>query len=424
MSFAGAYLDKVSLDPRIEGQHPSPNLNLVVAIPVSNEPGLLATLESLRSCTLPKADVEVIVAFNSSASAGDDVLVQNRKSLVEIHDFDRRCSNHNFRILCTEHAGIPDKVSGAGFARKIAMDHALSRFNRLNRPRGIILSLDADTICERRYFTEIEKHFLAQPESRACSIYFEHPVRGHDYPPIVYTGITQYELHIRYYIEGLRYAGHPHAYHTVGSAFAVRAEEYSRQGGMNRKKAGEDFYFLQKIIPLGNFHEVNSTCVCPSPRPSDRVAFGTGPVIRQFLEGRVDHLHTYNPRIFKDLKQFLSDVSFLYLANEATLHSIHNSWPETIRNFLGSGFFDRLGEIRQNSAREETFTKRFFRWFNMFRTLKFMNQAHRETLEKLPVVNASRKLLADCLGDTSGEENAEALLLYLRKRQRTEYGKI
>jgi len=39
----------------------------------------------------------------------------------------------------------------------------------------------------------------------------------------VYGAIAAYELHLRYYVQALRYAGFPHAHHTVGSCLAVRA---------------------------------------------------------------------------------------------------------------------------------------------------------------------------------------------------------
>ncbi len=35
----------------------------------------------------------------------------------------------------------------------------------------------------------------------------------------------------------------------VGSALAVKALQYVKAGGMNRKQAGEDFYFVQKLVP-------------------------------------------------------------------------------------------------------------------------------------------------------------------------------
>ena len=245
-----------------------------------------------------------------------EVVDQNLQTEKEIRQYIHTHQDQRFRILLTNRTGISAKKAGAGFARKIAMDHALSRFDQLTKPEGVIISLDADTLCEPDYLCTVEEHFYNNPASRACSVYFEHPIEGNEYPASVYSGITQYELHIRYYIEGLRYAGHPHAYHTVGSAFCLRAGVYTSQGGMNKRTAGEDFYFLQKIIPLGNYHELNTTCLIPSPRPSGRVAFGTGPIVRKFMTGEIDSLDSYNPRVFHDLRKFLSVIPHLYRGTE------------------------------------------------------------------------------------------------------------
>ncbi|MCA1747279.1 MAG: hypothetical protein LC655_06250, partial [Bacteroidales bacterium] len=188
---------------------------------------------------------------------------------------------------------------------------------------GIIVSLDADTVVRRDYLRAVEDHFSRHPRASGCSISFEHPLsqqkynrlfykpndqsatpskesrsdqqlsadhisRDNDYeiqlprenfPPIVFDAVTNYELHQRYYLLAVRYTGYPYAYHTVGSCFAVQVEAYCRAGGMSRRKAGEDFYFIQKVAMQGGFTECRSTRVYPSPRPSDRVPFGTGPDI-------------------------------------------------------------------------------------------------------------------------------------------------
>jgi hypothetical protein len=66
--------------------------------------------------------------------------------------------------------------------------------------------------------------------------------------------ITSYELHLRYLVHAMRWAGHPFAYQTVGSSMAVRRKAYLSLGGMNTRQAGEDFYFLQKFIEVGSLH--------------------------------------------------------------------------------------------------------------------------------------------------------------------------
>ena len=112
------------------------------------------------------------------------------------------------------------------------------------------------------------------PEALQCSIF----------PPRTYHAIALYELHLRYYLHSVRSTGYPHAFHTVGSAFAVRADIYCQEGGMNRRQGGEDFYFIQKVAQRGSWSECNETCVYPSPRPSDRVPFGTGPAVARLID--------------------------------------------------------------------------------------------------------------------------------------------
>ena len=66
----------------------------------------------------------------------------------------------------------------------------------------------------------------------------------------------------------LHFTGFPYVHHTVGSAIAVKAMTYVKAGGMNRRMAGEDFYFIQKLLPAGGFFNLNQTTVYPSPRSS------------------------------------------------------------------------------------------------------------------------------------------------------------
>jgi hypothetical protein len=187
---------------------------------------------------------------------------------------------------------------------------------------------------------------------------------------------------------------------------------------MNRRTAGEDFYFLQKIIPLGNYHDLNSTCLIPSPRPSQRVAFGTGPVVGRFLSGGMESLDSYDPRAFCELREFISFIPLLYSRPEGEIMKMYTSWPRSIRQYLGEEFHVRLEEIRRNSARPETFYKRFFRWFNMFRTLKYMNFVNREIYPPVPVQQAAYDFLKRTRPGEEIQTDARELLVYLRKIQR------
>ncbi len=130
--------------------------------------------------------------------------------------------------------------------------------------------------------------------------------QGDDFPEDIYRYITLYELHLRYYIQGLRYSGFPYAFHTVGSAIAVKAFQYVKAGGMNRRQAGEDFYFVQKLVPLGGYFALNSTTVYPSPRESFRVPFGTGAAISRLMNNPGEEFLTYNFEAFRELRSLFT----------------------------------------------------------------------------------------------------------------------
>src|SRR5688572_16087564 len=259
---------------------------MIIVIPCFSEPALLACLHSLWRCERPTRAVEIIVVINSSESSPPEVLEQNRRTTAEAELWAREDCDRAFRIHFLHTPNLPRKHAGVGLARKIGMDEALHRFDQLNQLEAPIVCFDADSTCDPNFLTEIESHFSTHPKSPGCSIYFEHPVdlsETNVSSPTqnstlktqnsIVEAITLYELHLRYYVQALRFAGFPHAFHTIGSSMAVRAEAYLRQGGMNKRQAGEDFYFLHKIIPLGNFGEVNTTRVVPSSRASDRVPF-------------------------------------------------------------------------------------------------------------------------------------------------------
>ncbi|MEO5362830.1 MAG: glycosyltransferase family 2 protein, partial [Magnetococcus sp. DMHC-8] len=248
--------------------------HMVVVIPCHDEPDLLVTLASLWACRPPACPVEVMVVVNGSAEDGAAVQSRNRLTWEAARAWraDHREADRVLHLLYEP--ALPPRQAGVGTARKLGMDWALTRFAGARRDTGVIVCLDADCVVAANYLEVLAHHFASHPHTPGCSIYFEHPWTG--LPDRQRLAIIQYELFLRYYLHGLRWSGFPHAFHTIGSSMAVRAAPYRRQGGMNRRKAGEDFYFLQKIIPLGGFSDVCSTTVFPSARSSHRVPFGTG----------------------------------------------------------------------------------------------------------------------------------------------------
>ncbi len=394
MCFADYYLNKYRIYPDYIKNSPDKDLNIIIFIPCYNEPNLLNTLNSLFNCKRPKSPVEIIIVVNSAIDENNEIIENNKKTLQQANKWIKEHNKKSFSFYTIYQPDLQKKYAGVGFARKIGMDEAVSRFNKINNKTGILVSFDADATCDENFLIEIEKHFAKNHKTKACSIYFEHPISGTEFSDNIYNAITQYELYLRYYNLSSRFAGFPFAFHTVGSSFAVRADVYAKQGGMNRKKAGEDFYFLQKIIPLGNFTEINTTRVIPSPRPSNRVPFGTGATIKKFEENNLTHLYTYNFQAFLDLKSFISDIDKLYKIDDSKLNVFYNDIPKNIKDFLIANNFEQaINDINNNCANLKNFKKRFFAWFNAFKILKYMNFVHVNNLKKNKIAEASRQLL-------------------------------
>lgn len=360
-------------------------LSIVVVIPCFNETQLINSLESLNNCALPNGLVEVITVFNCSISADEEI----RKTNLTMHKESAVWVNKNAKkgidFYFIEANQLPDKDAGVGLARKIGMDEAVVRFEQLNKD-GIIACFDADSTCAENYLVELEKHFEQRPKSPACSIYFEHPLHGDEFSEGNYKAIEAYELHLRVYKNALQFCGFPFAFHTIGSSMAVKSKAYQKQGGMNKRKAGEDFYFLQKMMALGNFSELNTTKVYPSPRISDRVPFGTGRAMQNYLSSEQKSYTTYAIQSFLDLKQLVDQLDNLY-HNEIDLPSSVSEYLKTI------SFNENLQKIKQNSTSLIHFKQLFFNWFNAFKVLKFVHFAREHYYAYEDVFHTANELL-------------------------------
>ncbi len=352
-----------------ELQNPNPELGMVVVIPCHDEPDLISSLESLHRCIRPECAVEVIVVINSGEQHGQDVMNRNRGTMELASKWiaEHREDRLTFFTILAEN--LPAKFAGVGLARKIGMDEASRRLEQTNPGNGIVVCFDADCSCDPDYFTAIENAFRDNPKAPGASIYFEHPLHGDS------AGIIRYELFLRYFVQALRWSGFPFAFHTVGSAMAVRSGVYRAVGGMNKKKAGEDFYFLHKVMPRGHFLEINSTRVIPSPRVSHRVPFGTGKAMADWQNYRDEVYPVYNFQSFRDLKIFLSKMeSELFRCRAGKYEAFLDSLPASVVAYLSQrGFMDKIVEIQNNSRHMDSFRKRFYAWFDGLAVLQFFH---------------------------------------------------
>lgn len=413
------YLDKYGYPISFINEGPAPGLSIIVVIPCHNEPELLLALQSLKNCQPTHGAVEVIVVINESSSASPEISGQNKRTCKEAAHWINLHTSEQLAFHLIYVNDLPEKHAGVGLARKIGMDEAVRRFEKTGNPRGIIACFDADCTCSPNYLQALESHFKNFPKSPACSIYFEHPLEG-PLPAEIYEGIVKYELFLRYYIKALKIANFPFAYQTIGSSMAVRSDIYQKQGGMNRKKAGEDFYFLHKVIPLGNFTELNETLVIPSPRVSDRVPFGTGKAINTYLQSDQQFYPTYHPQIFLDLKVFLGSIDQFFKIEKEGSFSLVKTIPESIQSFLKqSDFYESLEKINNNSPNILIFRSRFFSWMNGFKVLKFVHFARAHYYPSLDIKEAAIWALKEAGNEMMPGRSYKEILLHYRKLDRS-----
>lgn len=404
------YLQQRTLFAPLIYKKPSLNLGMVVVIPAFDEPFLLLSLMNLSKCTLPLCDVEVIVVINNGEQAKASVRQSNQEVYLQALEWAKQNNKSRIKFHIIYLPDLPDKSAGVGLARKIGMDEACWRLMKIRKKKGIIVCFDADSRCDSNYLLALEDHFKERPRSSACSIYFEHPLHGVEHADEVYDAIVPYELHLRYYIQAQRLAGFPFAYHTVGSSMAVRCLAYQQQGGMNKRKAGEDFYFLHKFISLGNFSECLNTKVIPSPRPSHRVPFGTGKAVNEIMSSSEGYL-TYNLSSFFDLKILFDQVPALYKAETGEYDAILEKLPISILAFLEQvDYRSKWQEIQANTASRKAFITRFFRWFNAFMLMKFVHFARDNYYPNVEVGQAAASLLSH-LHACSFDRNKLSVLL-------------
>ena len=385
------YLEKNALFQKLIDEPAPKNLGMVIVIPCYNETELIKTLRSIKNCNAANCFTEVIVVVNDGERTTDEIKAQNLTTFEKATTWAKEnitLQHLQFHIIYK--SNLPKKIAGVGTARKIGMDEAVRRLESVGKSEGVIICFDADSLCEVNYFEAIISHFKKHPKTPGCSIHFEHPLEGNCHTVEEYNAIISYELHLRYYKNAQQYTGLPFVFHTIGSSMAVRAEAYAKQGGMNKRKAGEDFYFLNKIIQLGNFTELNHTTVIPSPRVSDRVPFGTGKAVGEIVSAEQGGLETYSFRTFVELKEFVSEVyENNKNINTSKLSGLINQFIEERDLSL------KIDEIAKNANSEEAFITRFFKVFDAFWIMKYVHFARDNFHKQVSVLAASNELLLE-----------------------------
>lgn len=345
------------------------SVDTVVVIPAIEEydnvrhliSSLLSMDNSYCSSTL------VLFVVNNTERTNNQIRINNAQTIEYLKELITKKSGLNVGFIDASSPGkeLSNKEGGVGFARKIGMDLALELFDYSSTVKKVLICLDADCVVSTNYLTHLRNFFNSAAD--AASIYFEHPFPLTD-------AIICYELFLRYYVASLRKAQSKYAFHTIGSSMACSLSAYIKAGGMNKRKAAEDFYFLEKLAKFTPVKTVTDVTVYPSARESWRVPFGTGQRMTRFDAKTHDEFSLYSPHCFEILKDWL-----------VLLDELPNSQPNDILNKAGeisphlkefllqNNFVKDWDNIFRTSRSEKQISNQIDLWFDGFKTLKLIH---------------------------------------------------
>jgi hypothetical protein len=363
--------------------------DIVVAIPTLADEEIFTTLKSLSECKLPNSKrVLAIVLINESEKVDEKVRTKNK----EIFD---KIKHANFEIETEVRyiKGIPEKLAGVGFARRVLMDEAICLFKKEydEKFKGrkdiaefmsekFIFSLDSDCTVSENYFSAVEILEIKNADFGVLS--FTH--RFSEEKEIKKAGIL-WEIFLRYWRDSLRIFSYKNAFYPIGSLFLFRATPYIFSMGMNIRQAGEDFYFLQKIIPLAKVVDV-PVYVFPKAEPSQRTPFGTGREIQLYISGEKERLEkVWNFKSFEQIGEIMRSIDDIF-SGEIKV--------ENFKLFLDENpkYKEQLERIKIQSKTKEDFKKKFEEWFNPFKVFKFLRFTEK-IFPKSPIYQEVQKLI-------------------------------
>jgi hypothetical protein len=349
------------------------NFDNVIVVPAiaehNNIQNLLASLQQNDRKYFDRTLILFII--NNNVSASEEIKLENYSTIYFLKNLVTD-SDLNIGLIdaSTGRYSMPDKEGGVGLARKIGMDLALRLFDYKSSRKKLLICLDADCIVDRNYLSTIVDA-CNNHNMNAAVVDYEHLLPENDFDK---SAIINYEIFLRYYVLGLKYAGSPFAFHSVGSTMVCDFENYIKIGGMNKRKAAEDFYFLEKLAKQTIIHKIADTKVYPSSRGSWRVPFGTGQRINRFKAGTHNEYELFDPEVFEILKKWiLLFNSESILSGSEYLSKAEQIKPE-LALFLKQNNFDlQWNKISNNTKSENQIQKQKTIWFDGFRTMKLIH---------------------------------------------------
>lgn len=317
----------------------------------------------------------IVVVVNNRQSASTAEKEDNRHLLSWLKEASFSDLNLAWVDVSSEGNELPLK-EGVGLVRKIGFDLSLTQLDWSKAP--LLVSLDADTLVDSDYLSAIFVHFRQSKHGAAVLPFYHQPAETEPQEKAIRT----YELYLRSYLLGLQLVGSPYAYHTIGSALACTAYAYVAAGGMNRRHAGEDFYFLQQLAKVTGVEILEGTIVHPSPRFSDRVPFGTGKAVQAQVTDGEQLFNCTSGSAFQVLREWLDLVVNNIGQSPDSLLEVVAALSQELHDFLVEYKFESvLFAFQAQYSDRQRLLKAFHDWFDALKTRQVLTRCDRDNEE-------------------------------------------
>ncbi len=320
-----------------------------------------------------------------AVEAGEQ-LWQSVNTHLKLHAFEKL---HCLSVRRYEEGYRIPRKQGVGLARKIACDIATTLIAKNMIKDTKIFSTDADTLLPTTYFN------TCLPAKHSAAVFsFQHLPSDDN---ALHEATQIYEKSLHAYVDGLKQAQSPYAFHTIGSCLLIDAVNYCKVRGFPKRAGAEDFYLLNKLQKIQPVYSLESPALHITARLSSRVPFGTGPATASLLSGDKDPLSLfYSAQSYRFLSLWLKYLDFLMEEDQMkedqmkkgqsasieafaskTVTSIHGSISEKNKQALHAmRIYFSLNTITHkiitNFTSHKQRKKAIHDWFDAFKTLKLI----------------------------------------------------
>ena len=318
-------------------------------------------IKSLKSCL-------VVIVINNSKSDSIEIIDNNQKTYDSL-----KSKKYNFELLIIDcfsqkHA-LDSKIAGVGMARKIGLDYCIQL---AENKKSLLCSLDADTIIHPDYLEHIKLKFDKE-KFGACVVNFKHQ-KSKDL--MIENGIRKYEKILKSIAENISSAGSPYGYVSLGSTIVCTVKSYVACGGMSKKKATEDFYFLQALAKYTEIKKFKKILVHPSSRDNQRVYLGTGFRMKEYKKTNDFKDLQYSNESYQSLKDFISIINLSWNDKYNVFYEklMQTSNKKTVDFLIEKKIEHVWYKMQQNAKNKNQFMLFFHQWFDALMIIQLLKK--------------------------------------------------